>query len=58
LGLRTVMMTEAAVCHGYRFASGEILRPKRDLPRRKHWTGASLPIKNESAGSEDDQIPS
>jgi len=52
------MMNEASVCHGYYFASGEILRPKQDLQERKHLTNLSLPIKNESVGIEDDQIPS
>jgi len=52
------MVTEAAVCCGNRVASGEMLRPIRVLQRLKHWTGAGLPIKNESMGIEDDQIPS
>jgi hypothetical protein len=51
------MMTEALACHGYNIASGEILRPIRDPPRRKHLTRLSLPIKNESVGIEEDQIP-
>ena len=46
------------MCYGNRIASGEILGPKLDPQGRKHWTGAGLPIKNESVGIEDDQIPS
>jgi len=55
---KTYTMKEAFVCHGYSFASGEILRPKEDHQERKHLTDSSLPIKNESVGIEDDQIPS
>lgn len=32
--------------------------PAQDHQRRKHWTGLDLPIKNECAVIEEDQIPS
>lgn len=48
----------AVACHGYSYASGEILRPYEDHPRLTHVTASRSSIKNESVGIEDDQIPS
>jgi len=42
----------------YSMVRGEILRPMEDDLERKQSPSASLLIKNESTGIEDDQIPS
>jgi len=44
--------------HVYWVDRGEILRPTQDKRWRKRFTGWCSSIKNESAGIEDDQIPS
>ena len=41
----------------YCSARGEILRPLQDHLQRRRYARACLSIKNESAGSEDDQTP-
>ena len=43
---------------GYRNARGEILRSLWDQLQRRRFARACPSIKNESVGSEDDQIPS
>jgi hypothetical protein len=41
----------------YYFARGEILRPRWDDQKQRRLAITYLPIKNESMGNEDDQIP-
>ena len=53
-----LVMTGAGVCHGYSRARGEIRRPCEDHRRLTHVATPRPPIKNESVGIEDDQIPS
>jgi len=48
---------EASQSHGYCGERGEILGPPQEHPMQTRVTGDRLPIKNESEGIQDDQIP-